>query len=234
MHSVTNPFQACNDIFYRPNGVFRALTTTNNWSWLPFVLVIVASVLPGYLYFSSVDFSYYVDLLASTMGDVSPAEIEQFRQNQQQSFYVIIGLVGPLIGLPLYYLLIALYLHLATKSDEQNVQGFTDWYGFTWWISMPLLLSSLVSVLLIAISSDPQMSPAIMQPLSLAYLLGVPLSSDWNGLAGATSLIMLWTIYLTTVGISQWTSFSTKKSAVIAAAPYVLIYGVWALIVLLT
>lgn len=25
MHSVSNPFQACNDIFFRPNGVFKAV-----------------------------------------------------------------------------------------------------------------------------------------------------------------------------------------------------------------
>lgn len=230
MHTVTNPFQACNDIFYRPNGVFRALTTKNNWSWFPFVLVVLASILPSYLYFSTVDFSFYVNLLSSTLGDVSPAEIEQFRQSQQRSFYIILSLAGPLIGLPLYFLLIALYLHLATKSDEQNVQGFTDWYGFSWWISMPVLVSALIAVILIALASDPQMSPSIMQPLSLAYLLNIPLSSPWNGFASATSLITIWTVYLTTVGISQWTSFSTKKSAIIAVAPYVIVYGIWAII----
>ncbi|AXR05891.1 YIP1 family protein [Salinimonas sediminis] len=230
MHTVANPIQACNEVFFRPNGVFYTLTNKNNWSWVPFILVVLATTLPGYLYFSSVDFSWYVDLLTAGLGDVSPAEIDQFRQNQQREMYVIMSLVGPLIGLPIFQLLVALYLHLATKADEQNVQGYTDWYGFTWWTSMPLLLSSLVSAILIALASSAQISPNIMQPLSLAYLLDVSPASDWISIAGSVSLITIWTIYLTTVGITQWTSYSAKKALIIAAAPYIIIYGVWSLI----
>ena len=34
MSEVTNPIQACNDIFFKPNGVFKAVNEHNNWSWL--------------------------------------------------------------------------------------------------------------------------------------------------------------------------------------------------------
>ncbi|MCP4865003.1 MAG: YIP1 family protein, partial [Alteromonas sp.] len=54
--------------------------------------------------------------------------------------------------------------------------------------------------------------------------------SDWFGFAQALRLETLWSVYLITVGITQWTSFDTKKSAIIAAAPFVIIMGVWALI----
>ena len=35
MSEVTNPIQACNDIFFKPNGVFKAVNEHNNWSWVP-------------------------------------------------------------------------------------------------------------------------------------------------------------------------------------------------------
>ncbi len=55
------------------------------------------------------------------------------------------------------------------------------------------------------------------------------MESDWFGFAQALRLETLWSVYLITVGITQWTSFDTKKSAIIAAAPFVIIMGVWAL-----
>ena len=44
MHNVTNPFQACNDIFFKPNGVFKAVGENNNWSWMPFILIMAISL----------------------------------------------------------------------------------------------------------------------------------------------------------------------------------------------
>lgn len=232
MQTVTNPLQACNNIFFKPRGVFQALAHKNNWSWIPFIVVMIAAILPSYLYFSMIDFQWFVDMTAAGMGDVSPAEMEQFRSAQSPKLYTISSIVGPLIGITLFNALVALYLHLATKSDEKNVQGFTDWYGFTWWIMMPVLVSSIVALILLAMADSHQISPNVLQPLSLAYLFSVDIHSSWLALAQAASIITLWTMYLATVGITQWTSFSTKKAAVIVLAPYVLIYGIWAIVLL--
>ena len=78
MRVVTNPIQACNDIFMRPGSVFEALKTHNNWSWIPFFIVSILAVLPSYLYFSSVDpvwYTVYVSTNSADLRDLSPAEI---------------------------------------------------------------------------------------------------------------------------------------------------------------
>ena len=97
---------------------------------------------------------------------------------------------------------------------------------------MPVLVSSIVALILLAMADSHQISPNVLQPLSLAYLFSVDIHSSWLALAQAASIITLWTMYLATVGITQWTSFSTKKAAVIVLAPYVLIYGIWAIVLL--
>ncbi len=51
MREITNPLQACLDVLIRPNPVFARLATANNWSWVPFVLLVVISILPAYAYF---------------------------------------------------------------------------------------------------------------------------------------------------------------------------------------
>ncbi|MCP9479595.1 hypothetical protein NNA33_16975 [Marisediminitalea aggregata] len=86
MSEVTNPIQACNDIFFKPNGVFKAVNEHNNWSWVPFLIVTVLSVLPGYLFINFVDFAWYQDMLINTQyGDMSPAEQNQIRSGMEQS-----------------------------------------------------------------------------------------------------------------------------------------------------
>lgn len=232
MQPVSNPIQACNEIFYRPNRVFYTLKTTSNWSWVPFFLVCLAASLVSYMYFSVIDFEWYVNLQLESMGDMSPAEEQQFRQMQDQTTYMYTALAGPFIALPLLNLIVALYLHLTTKSDADNVQGYTDWYGLTWWTALPAIISALVALLIIALS-DHQISPNVLQPTSLAFIFGVPVSSSWSGLASSVSLITLWSVYLTACGIAQWTSFSTKKSAIVAAAPYIIIFSIWCIITLL-
>jgi len=43
---------------------------------------------------------------------------------------------------------------------------------------------------------------------------------------------MFWSIALIAIGLKSWLGIDTKKAATIAAAPYALIYGIWALIII--
>lgn len=230
MSEVTNPFQACNNIFFKPNGVFRAIDEKNNWSWIAFFVVIAMTIIPSYLFINFVDFEWYKNLLIDTQyGELSPAEKDIYRDNmtrpQTMIFMVILGVLGPV----LFNALLALYLNLATRSDEENLNGYTDWYGFTWWAGMPVVVSSLLGIALIAMADNHQVLPSIVSPLSVAYIFNVQMDSDWFGISQSLRLETLWSIYLIAVGISQWTSFNTKKSAIIAAAPFVIILGIWAI-----
>ncbi|MFS1703181.1 Yip1 family protein [Alteromonas sp. AMM-1] len=228
MSEVTNPIQACNDIFFKPNGVFKAVNEHNNWSWVPFLIVIVLSVLPGYLFINFVDFSWYQNMLIDTQyGEMSPAEQDQMRMGMQQSAIQMFMLIGGILGPIVVNAVVALYLHLMTKSDEQNLNGFTDWYGFTWWASMPAVINALLAIALIALSENHQVLPTIISPLSVAYWADVQMSSEWFGFAQSLRLESLWTIYLIAVGIAQWTSFSTKKATIIACAPFAVIWAIW-------
>ena len=42
MVSSLNPFTACLGVLYQPTATFGALKGQHNWSWLPFVLVVLA------------------------------------------------------------------------------------------------------------------------------------------------------------------------------------------------
>ncbi|MCW8107766.1 YIP1 family protein [Alteromonas ponticola] len=233
MHKVSNPIQACNDIFFRPNGVFHALAEKNNWSWLPFFIVIIVTILPQYVYFNFVDFNWYTELLVDAQfADRTPAEQEQFRNQLSPTAALSFASVAVFFGYIAINAIVALYLNLATRSDEENLHGFTDWYGMTWWIGMPVVVSSLVALILILIAGDHQIPPTVLAPLSIAYVFSIDMGSPWFAFAQSLKVDAIWSIYLMSVGISQWTSFSTKKSTIIAVAPYAIIWAVWFIILL--
>ncbi|MCW8093064.1 YIP1 family protein [Alteromonas sp. ASW11-130] len=234
MQTVSNPIQACNDIFFRPNGVFRALAENNNWSWLPFFIVIIVTILPQYAYFHSVDFNWYTELLVDAQyADRSPAEQQQFRQQLTPSATISFASVAIFFGYIIINAIIALYLNLATRSAAENEQGFTDWYGMTWWLGMPVVVSSLFALGLILMADGHQITPTVLAPLSIAYLFNIDMSSPWFAFAQSIKLDAFWAIYLMAVGVSQWTRFSTKKSATIAAAPYAIIWAIWLVMIAL-
>jgi hypothetical protein len=231
MDKVSSPFQACSDIFTKPNRVFATVAEAHNWSWLPFLIVVAMAILPSYLYFNFVDFQWYTQLIIdSSYANVSPAEQDVIRNSMSQGQMSFFATFGVFLGYLIVNAMMATYLNIVTKSDEECVQGFTDWYGFTWWISMPTVISSLISLAVILLANDNQLSPVNMAPTAFAFIFDVDMSSPWFSLMQSIRIDSFWVMYLTSVGVSRWTNLSTNYSYIIAVAPYAVIWTSWAFI----
>lgn len=232
MSEVTNPIQACSEVFTRPRAVFEALKTHNNWSWIPFILTAILGSLPGYLYFSSVSQDYYHELLRSSpdMVNLSPAEIEttlSFFQTDQiamtMPFFAVLGMV-------IVNAIVAVYYKAVTASDEENLAGFTDWYGACWWTGLPTIIGAVVSILMLLLGdANGELSPGLASATSVANIFGIGLDSSLFNFASSLRLEMLWSFYIAAVAIGTWTRFEFNKCLLLAGLPYIIIYGVWAL-----
>ncbi|MBC3764482.1 Yip1 family protein [Neptunicella marina] len=231
METITNPFQACSEVFVKPNRVFATLQEKHNWSWIPFFLILFMAILPTYLYFGFVDFDWYKEFLVQIqMADKSPAEQQSFRDNFSIEQVKIFSIIGVTVGLIVINAIVAIYLNAMAKMDDNNVNGFTDWYGFTWWTNMPIVISGLISLLMLALASDHQIPPTALSPTTLSYALSLPMNSDWYGLTSNIRLESFWSIYLTAVGVSRWTQLSNGKCWMIAIIPTALIWGIWLIV----
>lgn len=230
---MTAPLLACKDWILKPNRVFAQLREQQNWSWLPFFLVCIAAVLPEYSYFKQVDFEWYVNQLLSHQPDLTVEDIASVRQGLSRQILLTSALYLP----PLLYILgnavLAGYLYWVTRADELNTWEYGDWYGFTWWATLPITLNALVTLLILLLWGHPQLSPEYLQPLSVAFVAGVPPTSSWYGLAQSINLASIWSLYLVAVGIGQWTQLSARQCYFIAALPYCGIWVVWTLYLLL-
>ena len=80
------------------------------------------------------------------------------------------SVVGTIIVMPIVFLLGRLYLLLAAKVTKLP-QGFKHWFSLGCWTSLPMLLSTVVAAILLIMSDTTQVSPSVMQPLSLNELL---------------------------------------------------------------
>lgn len=225
-HEISNPLQACNDVFTSPSAVFKALSLKDNWSWLPFILVAVISALPGYLYFGIVDYSWYVDgQLAMTMPDASPAELENMRPAYGSGeSAALFALFGAPLSLVIMSAVMGFYYTLVTRNDDKSIHSFFDWYGAQWWFMMPTLIASVISLgLILLIEPGSQVSQAVLSPTSLAYIVSTEPNSHWFGFLSALRIDTIWVIYLGAICLQQWTNFSRKKSIIVAAIPTLII-----------
>jgi len=219
--SVSNPFQAVTEIFYNPKAVFESLAIKNNWSWIPFIILAVVLFIPPYLYFGIVNFDWYVDsAILPTLQDMTPAEQEAILASQTQPVLQWATSIAVVVMPIILFTVVAFYLSLVTKNDNKSVQGFTDWYGALWWISLPLLIGSLISLIIISLQEpNAQVNASVLAPLSLAYVMGTEMSSPWLNFLMGIRLESFWSIWLTSVCISTWTNFSKVKSIILALIP---------------
>lgn len=228
-NKVTNPLQACTDVFIRPSEVFKALSVNDNWSWVPFILLSVLSALPAYMYFGVVDFSWYVDLqLNLSMPNASPAELDNARPffGTAETTRTFAVFIAP-ISLILTSAMLALYYTALSRNDEKSIHSYFDWFGAQLWILMPTVIGSLLSILIIAATEqDSQISQAILSPTSLGFIFGIAADSKWFALFTSLRLEVIWSVYLGAVCLFQWTNFSVKKSYIVAAVPSLTILSI--------
>lgn len=226
--SVTNPFQGASEIFYHPSAVFKALGVKDNWSWIPFILIVSASAMPIYLYFNMVDFDWYRVMIANMqMPDGSPAEIEAFSNTMELGATQLITMVSIGLGLPIVVAILAGYFTLWTRNDAKGMQGFTDWYGATWWMMMPSILNALLACLyLLSQESGTALNQSALAPLSIAFVIGTEMTAKWYSLLSSIRLDSLWTIALGAICLNVWTNFSKVKSVIVAAIPSALIWTI--------
>jgi hypothetical protein len=173
-------------------------------------------------------------MVQSLSGNLSPAEQSMLRNNmtdQAQSLWA--GVFSSIFFVISSNAVLALYLNIITKADEECIQGYTDWYGFSWWVSIPVIISSLIAALVVLLATDTQLSPMSLSPTSMAFIFNVGMDSAWSSFAQNIRLESFWVMYLIAVGLSQWTQLPTKKTYLIAIAPYAIIWVSWALIELL-
>ncbi|XQW84599.1 YIP1 family protein [Thalassotalea piscium] len=232
-----NPVQACLDVLVSPQSAFTTVKDKKGWAWLPFFLVIAMTSVVFVYYFNVVDIDWFQDQSleqAAAFTGMSYEELKASTPPADRTGAMIQTLLSVGITIIVMNLLSALYYLLATKITAKNDYGFKDWFAFTWWTSLPAVLSGLASLMVIFFASDGYISMNDLQPASLNSLLfSVEQSSAWFNFLEGINLFTLWMVGIASIGLKTWLNIGTKKAVILAIIPIAVIYGLWALYIVL-
>ncbi|MCH8536906.1 MAG: YIP1 family protein [Alkalimonas sp.] len=228
-----NVTQALLDIYVAPKQVFDTLPEKKGWSWVALLLMIVISSISMWWFYAGMSPEWIVEQqIAQTAHNMTPAEIEQSRavMGQMADKTGIFAVGGAVIMTPIMLAIMAVYLMLVGNPGQKRSYG--DWYAMTVWSNMPVILNMLGLMVLVLISSDPNMPLNTANYLSVnQLLLGLEPDQPWYTWAESLNLIYIWVSALFAVGLHSWSNFSPAKSAVLAALPMLVIFGLWAVLI---
>lgn len=217
------------DALIEPGKLFTELKEKPT-ALLPLALLIVSTMVVWFLYYQRVDMPWLVDqLLAASKVPAEQAEKTKDMMAGSMKW-------GALIGSPIIFLIIfaisALYYKLAGKVAGAEF-SFRAWFGFSVWASVPMLLS-IVATLVSILTMSPQTT---QQAVSITHLnpllVNLPMDNPWFGLTNAIDLISIWTIWAAANGWRVWAKSGWGSAVFVAALPSVVIYGLWALYIVL-
>lgn len=206
-----------------PRAAFDRLQRQPSF-WLPLVLLTLGTMGLLGAYAQSVDLAWLNHQMLGDDPDL-PAGLEMSR-GQLLGTSVLVAL----IGIPLMRLLEAGYYHLAAQLFSLK-QEFRHWMALACWSSLPLLLPLAASGAMLALSGDTQLLQEQLNVLSINELfLQLPTTHRWHSLLSSLTVLHPWAWWLAACGVQVWTGRSWSFALGVALLPWVLVYGVWAMV----
>lgn len=226
-------FNAMTDIVAAPGKALDEVKQHTAWLWWPLLINILLAAGMFMYYYSWVDFPWLVEEIIRQQPVESRAEaaegIRKFMTPESSMWFTLGGVV---LMTFLIYTVQATYLHLANKLTSGAEIGFGQWFSFSTWTAFVGVFGSLIAFMVIFMADSNQLSAESLQVLSMNSLLVHASAGDpWFRWASSLSLLNIWMIYLMSIGYARWTGAPIMKSTIIAALPWALIFGIWALLV---
>ena len=217
----TSPAQAMTQVQERYNVVF------------PLMLLLVSSALVFMYYFMAVDYQWYIDhTVELTAGELSKSEQEATRSAlsmMSQNTMGIITAVSVVIITAIMLVIQAVYFVIVSNITNDGYQ-FKQWMSFNCWASMPALVVFLAMAATMLFSGNGQVALESANPLSLNELIfGLDPTKGAGKLLASLDLTKFWAMYIMVIGYQKWTGKSLQTSLLIALLPFIMIYGIWAL-----
>ena len=132
----------------------------------------------------------------------------------------------------LIYAIQAVYLHLANKLITGAEIGYGQWFSFSVWTGFVGVFGALAGFATIFMAGSNQLSMQNLTALSMnSLLVHASPGAPWYTWASSLTLVNFWTLFLMSIGFARWTGAPMVKSTIIAVLPWVLIYGIWALMI---
>jgi hypothetical protein len=227
----SSAFGTLTAMFMEPGRAFAAIEK-RSMVWLPLVLTALCTTTLLMWYFQSVDFVWLLDRMTAAIPD--PAAREKVASFMTKTTMQVSSVAGAFIVTPLVYILMAVYFLVVAKIRKLEF-GFTKWFSFVAWASVPGLLLLPLGAMQILMAHNGQLGLDQLNPVTLNQLFfHIEMGHPWASLLDSINIASIWTAVLLVVGFQAWSKSSRANSIMIVALPYGVIYGVWSIVSLMS
>ncbi|MBN4053872.1 YIP1 family protein [Haliea sp. AH-315-K21] len=220
------------NILIAPKKAFPLIKEKPSW-FLPWLLISVLAASVQFGFYSLVDAEYLLDQLVqqSLLPGMGTNDLRVILQPvvDNKKILAISSAIGVPVGLLVLFLSNSIYFAFISKFTDDNV-GFKRWFALSAWCTVPTVFSALGGWLVI-ITSGGLIDMNALNPFSFNFLFKT--EGTFTGLFSFVNVITLWTLSLLILGYKNFTSSSTLKAALVVVLPYLLIFAIWALVLLL-
>lgn len=221
------------DAFLSPKAAFTALRTRPGWGWPAFALIAIGYVGAMYAFFAPMSPDWLVEQQMLHVGELPPGDnaavLAHLREHAGR--FAVLASVMSVLWLALLMPLLALFYFLGNRIGVGERFSFGAWIRFATWTQLPILVYAFGLLVIALTASQPDQPLALANYASMNRLLfGLSPGHPHHGWSDQLNLFYLWSIVLATIGIRAWTQVGLARALVIAASPFALVFGLWALL----
>lgn len=218
---------------FEPRSAVRSLQERPTFLF-PLLLITLGATASLVWYFSVVDYAWLLDhtlLQDPEHGNLTEAQQAEVASMMTRDMLMWSSLTAVLLGIPLMRLLEGVYYFLAGRAIG-IAQSFKHWLALSCWSGLPTLLALAASGVFLVLHPNGQVTQEQLSVLSLNELLSVPVENPWYSLLSSVTVLHPWMLWLSAVGVQAWSGRSMLFSFGFALLPWLVVYGVWALFVI--
>ncbi|NRA85725.1 MAG: YIP1 family protein [Gammaproteobacteria bacterium] len=220
------------DVFVAPQSLFERFSSAKKWSWLALLILITLVVGSSYVFFNGMSEQWLIEQQLMHAGDMTPAERNAAMEMMQQTAKYT-GLLGGIFGSIFQVVITAIfagYFMLSSKLFATKSPDFRygDWFSFSVWTQMPMVISTLgfIALFMTASTGDLPLGLANYASLNQLFLNFEP-SHSFYTLTESLNLFSLWSIIIAAIGFKHCCEMPFAKALAVSAMPYLICFGLW-------
>jgi hypothetical protein len=216
-------------MFVEPAQGFRTAFAKPTVSVLmPLGIVVIGTTILNAYYYYHVDITWLGNLLTENL---SPAQRKVVSGLFSPSHLLLVSFISVLI-VPACVDAVRAFVFSVVLKLMAKPTDYSSLFKICAWAAMPLTLVLPAGILNMYLSGD-HVAPSDLNPVSLNHLLfNLSPTDPWAQFFTTLTLVGFWEIGLHAVGLRTRTGISTRAAILLAIVPVVVVYAVWALVII--
>ncbi len=212
---VTEPSATFASILNQPTGIIWVL-----------LLIIVPSVIAQVLYWQSVDFNYFVSVMAEPMASAEAEQMITGMTSMGTTGMMAMSVVSVIVAIPIVMAIFSGYLLLANRIAGTEQRSFKTWFAVVAYSSVFGAITGLGAIAHVLVDSSGQIMPEMLAVTNLnALVTQFPYGHDLYRLMTSIDLFSIVALLLMAVALIQ-NGHRAVSAVLIASMPSIIMWSI--------